>query len=359
VLVSLDGPGRSRLEAVAGETRICYQRRPVPREHFPLAPRIRKPPAGARRLSPAQGEKRIDLALTALCTRNLEIYPLVHADPSRVTTVPCGRGFEMMLVETRPERRTVPESLFFFLVLKNGIPVAYGPASVFLGCCEMGINLFPEFRGGEIRHLYTQFMRVLYHLAGVRLFYVVPYGMGEDNEDALKSGAFWFYRKLGFRASNPKVEALAREEEARMKRRPAYRSPRTMLRRLSHTYAEFDLSRGTVPRYDYAALGRRVTRFIEARYAGDRERARRGSVRRLVRMLDIDGYAAWSPRQRLAMEQLAPFLSVVPGLENWPARERAALAAAVRARGKDEFAYQRALMRTVRLGGALREAAGP
>lgn len=357
VLVSLDGPGRGRIAAAANRSRIHYQKGRLPREHLPLPPRIRRP-LTARRLSPAAGRRRLDLSLQALCTRNLEIYPLVHADPARVTTAACGRGFEVTLSEVVPARRTVPEALFFFLILKNGVPVAYGPASVFLGCCEMGINLFPEFRGGEIRYLYAQFMRVLYHLACVRYFYVVPYGMGEDNEDALASGAFWFYRKLGFRPSNPRVETLARDEEAVMARRPAYRSPRAVLRRLSHTHAVLDLSRGTVPRFDYARLGRGVTRLIDARYGGDRERARRGCVRRLARVLGIDGYASWSGAQKAAMGALAPFLCTVPGLERWPARERRALAAAVQARGRGEFAYLRALSRTTRLAGALRDAGG-
>ena len=96
----------------------------------------------------------------------------------------------------------------------------------------MGINLFPEFRGGEIRHLYAQFMRVLHHHLGVEYFFLTSYGMGEGNEDAIRSGAFWFYRKLGFRAANPEVEALARTEEARMHAAPGYRSDRRMLRRL-------------------------------------------------------------------------------------------------------------------------------
>ena len=56
--------------------------------------------------------------------------------------------------------------------------------------------------------------QVLFHLASVRYFVLTPYGMGEDNDEALQSGAFWFYRKLGFRAANPEVEALAVREEA-------------------------------------------------------------------------------------------------------------------------------------------------
>jgi len=62
--------------------------------------------------------------------------------------------------------------------------------------------------------IYAEFMRAMHHLAGARYFYIIPYGMGVDNEEALRSGAFWFYRKMGFRPTNPDIEALARSEEA-------------------------------------------------------------------------------------------------------------------------------------------------
>ena len=66
--------------------------------------------------------------------------------PADVCLVDCGRGLQVLLAGVLPPRRAPLEALFFFLILKNGVPIAYGPASSFLGCCEMGINLFPEFR---------------------------------------------------------------------------------------------------------------------------------------------------------------------------------------------------------------------
>jgi hypothetical protein len=219
------GPGRARIELRPG--RIHYQRRGIESGRLPLASHIRRP---LRRVTRG-GQRTIDLALQALCARNLEIYPLVYANPSDVVVADCGRGLSVVLIGVLPEWRSALESLYVFLPLKNGVPLAYGPASVCLGCCETGVNLFPEFRGAETRSIYAQVMRVLHHRLGADYFLLTRYAMGEENEDALKAGSFWFYRKLGFAPTNPEVELLARAEEVRMAAEPGYRCDRRTLRR--------------------------------------------------------------------------------------------------------------------------------
>jgi hypothetical protein len=296
----------------------------------------------------------LDLALVALAGRNLEIHPLIYGNPGDVTLVSGGRGIEVLLSGMLPEFRQALESDFFFLILKNGVPVAYGPASVFLGCCEMGINLFSEYRGGEIRYIYSQLMSALNHLAGVRYFFLTSYGMGDGNPEALKSGAFWFYRKLGFRAADPDIEGLAREQEAIMRRKPGYRCSLSTLRELSYTDAYLDLSRGACAPLNFESLGHAVSRFITGEFAGDRRRAERACVRRVVEVLGIDERAQWSPAERAALERAAPILALIDGLSGWPARERRSLSAAVRARGgASEGEYIRSLQRVPRLAASL------
>jgi hypothetical protein len=342
VVHHLREPGTGRCEVVVEPRRTAFQRRPIARETFPLRPRIVSPPERRRRLSPAAGRRMVDLSLRALCSRNLEIYPLIYADPADVALVDCGRGLQVMLSAVLSKFREVPESLLFFLILKNGVPIAYGPASVYLGCCEMGMNLFPEFRGGEVRFFYAQLMRSLYHLAGVRYFFITAYGMGEDNPEALKSGAFWFYRKMGFRATDPEAEALARAEERIMRRVPGHRSSLATLRRLSHTEAHLDLSGGRCSPILFARLGLAVSRHVTARFGGDRARAQRLGGRRLARVLGAQDYASWTAGERTAMEQLAPVYGMIPDLHRWPGRERRSLLTAIRARGAhDDMAYAR------------------
>lgn len=325
VVYDLGLPGTGRCEVSWPAGTIHYQKRDIPREKFPLAPRIRRPIGALETLDGPTGAALVGRSLAALCSRNLEIYPLIYANSRDVVYARCGRGLHLALVGVQPEFRSPLESLYFFLLLKNGVPIAYGPASVFAGCCEMGINLFPEFRGGEIRYLYAQFMRVLHHHLGVEYFFLTSYGMGEGNEDAIRSGAFWFYRKLGFRAANPEVEALARAEEARMREEPEYRSDRRMLRRLAPTAAYLDLSGDRRTPVDFGRLGVLQSRYLTEEFGGDRVRGEERCARRVARILK-------TPRDGRATRSLAPLLCMIPNLSKWSARDRARLARALKAK---------------------------
>ncbi|MFQ5505699.1 MAG: hypothetical protein ACE5F1_13015, partial [Planctomycetota bacterium] len=199
--------GTGTTEILGPRRHVHYQKAEISRERLPLAREIRRPFRRIHTQSPGSGQALIDLALRALCARKLEIRILMYASAEDVTLLDCGRGMQVAFIGVIPEYRDVLECSYCFLILKNGVPIAYGPSSVCFGCCEMGINLFPEFRGGEIRFIYPQFMRAIHHALGARYFFLTSYGMGEGNPEAIRSGAFWFYRKLGFRATNLDVEA--------------------------------------------------------------------------------------------------------------------------------------------------------
>lgn len=356
VVYDLRTPRSGRCEVGVTPDSVVFQKRPIAKERFPLRSEILRPLTSHSRLSRAAGRQMIDVALTALCSRNLEIHSLVYANPEDVIAVDCGRGLQVVLAGVVPEFRSALESNLFFMILKNGVPIAYGPASIFLGCCEMGINLFSEFRGGEIRYIYAQFMRVLYHVAKVQYFFLVSYGMGEGNPEALKSGAFWFYRKLGFRASNPDVESLARQEEAIMRRKPGHRSSMKTLRALSYTDAYFDLSGGACKPLDFAAIGRAVSRCISTRFDGDRRRAGVTSARAVVRDLEIADIATWTADEKRGMQQLAPVICLLRGFGSWPARDKRPVVRMVRAKGgRSELDYIDAVSRVPRLANELRE----
>jgi hypothetical protein len=62
---------------------------------------------------------------------------------------------------------------------------------------------------------------------------VDPYQVGLHNEEAIESGAFWFYRKLGFRPASKQVAHLPEREEAKLRADPAYRAAPRTLRRLA------------------------------------------------------------------------------------------------------------------------------
>jgi hypothetical protein len=57
--------------------------------------------------------------------------------------------------------------------------------------------------------------------------------LGHENEEAIASGAFWFYYKLGFRPAGQEVAKLAEKEAAKAAAKPGYRTTPAILRRLS------------------------------------------------------------------------------------------------------------------------------
>jgi len=77
------------------------------------------------------------------------------------------------------------------------------------------------------------------------------------------SGAFWFYRKLGFRPTDPEVGRLVAREETRMRRTPAYRSSRQTLQRLAKGYLLYEIpgtESGDWDRFRIRTLAQRLER---------------------------------------------------------------------------------------------------
>jgi hypothetical protein len=285
----------------------------------PLTPLMRRP-VRVRLLAPGDGARFVDFAAGALATRQCEIRPLSYGNPADVNLAECGAGLTVALVGVVAHYREALESLYTALILRNGVPIAYGPASVAAGCCELGLNLFPEFRGLETRHVYAQYMRALHHVLGARLFFLTPYGMGVGNPEALAAGSFWFYRRLGFRPTNPAVETLARAEERRLATHPGQRSSLATLRRLSDTSVRFALTRPAPEPLPLGRIGLAVTRRIQIHHRGDRERARLSDARDVARALGL-GRA-----RNAALELLSPVLALVPDLAHLPRSERRHLA---------------------------------
>jgi len=251
-----------------------------------------------------------------------------------VTIAHCGRGVDIVLIGVAVRYRDPLESHFCCFVLKNGIPIGYGPSTVSVGCCELGLNLFPEFRGAEVKFIYPQLTRVLHQVLGAQYFFLTPYGMGEGNPAAIRTGAFWFYRKLGFRPTNPDVEELAQAEERRMRREPGRRSSTGTLRRLSHTAAFSDLSAGQCPPLDLGGIGVRQSRIIATKFAGVRARAQKQGLRVVAKFLGDAVPGRHAPDERRAWEMLAPLIVSLPDLEDWNASDRKRLRRILRRKGE-------------------------
>src|SRR5580704_17838458 len=102
-------------------------------------------------------------------------------------------------------------------------------------------STFYTFRGGEAAWNYAQALRCLCALTKAKCISVYPYQLGERNEEAIDSGAFWFYRKLGFRPSREDSLRLTKREEQKIAFDAKYRTSSRTLRRLAAGHVYFDL----------------------------------------------------------------------------------------------------------------------
>jgi hypothetical protein len=87
-------------------------------------------------------------------------------------------------------------------------------------------------------------------LLGATCFAVDPYQIGHHNDEAIESGAFWFYRKLGFRPANPKVARLLESEESKLRADPAHRTPARALERLAEGWMLYEAPGSRVGDWD-------------------------------------------------------------------------------------------------------------
>ncbi len=271
-----------------------------------------------------------------MVARQRDLDAFQWGDPNDVRLVTFPDGLAFVAIGVVPERRLLLESVYGFLTLKNGVPIGYVLTSALFGSSEIAYNVFETFRGGESGLVYGKVLSMARALFGSDAFTIFPYQLGGyGNAEALESGAWWFYRKLGFGPRAPRAVALMKEEERRMADDPEHRTPAADLRTLASENVYWFAGR---PRNDAIGLvelpnvGLRVTDAVAARFGSDRERAETVLAREAARLLGART-AAWTPAERLAFRRWAPLVSILPGALHWTSGEKSALVAVIRAKG--------------------------
>ena len=314
-------------------------------------------PSGARRLSIAEARPLLDACRVTLCARHREIDTLSYVNERDVSLFQLERGIDVAVFGMRPDRRLPIESYFGFVIARNCVPVGYGGGWVFDDRSEIGVNVFDEFRGGESAYLFGQVMRVYHQCFAPRRFFVDPYQFGADNTEAIRSGAYWFYDRLGFRPVDKKIRSLADLEREKRSIDRSYRCPTRVLRRLAGSKLAFDLDAAAATRSEdinLSDVGLAVTRWIGSRFDGDRRAAQQWSCRRAKRDLNVRGMASWPKDQQASFRKMSVLLGPMAGLSSWPAAEKAALVQIMRAKGGiSERTYVRLLRKHARLRAAL------
>lgn len=351
----------ARTNARYSASRTVFRTEPLRRERPDLEPEVRRPPRSIRSVSESEGSKLADLAREAMVTRARDLDAFMYADPRDARIVDCGDGLEFACLGVDPERRLLLEAVYGFLTLQSGVPTGYVLASALLRSCEIAFNVFETFRGGPSAHVYGRVLAMCRALFGADTFTIYPYQLGHENQEGLRSGAWWFYEKLGFRPRDAAARAAYRGELAAMRRDPEHRSSLAALKELAAQNLYWSLGKprdDVIGRFPLDRIGFAASDYLSRRFGSDRERGERVCADEAGRILGVARWRMLPPGERLAFQRWAPVVRVLPGVENWPRSDRAALGRVVRAKGgrrESDFVLQ--FDRHRRLRKAIRELA--
>lgn len=353
---------RTRMRRRPGST--FFQRTPpLPRRDVSLARQLAAPPLPILKLSMRDGEAVLDLARGSMALRYRELYCFNWGDPRSVVRADAGRGLQIFLVGVVPEKRLPLRASFGTFFVRNGVPVGYADA---FGLCErmdVSFNIFYAFRDGESAYCFAQLLKLYRQLFGSTSFSIDPFQLGVGNEEAIKAGAFWFYRKLGFRSVDPGIERIAQREEERIAADPLQRTTERVLRRMARSPMNWDADESDDSGRLSRSAGRDWDRFHvhNLGIAVQRNWSRHGGssadfidfcLRRVAAHLQMR-VGVLTTLERRALEGLAPVL-LLARMERWTAEERAAARRIIRAKtARREDDYLRLLSQHVRLRRAL------
>jgi hypothetical protein len=339
---------------------IFYHKAPlVARRDVSLARELNAPPMPVEKLSREAGERLLAMGRDTMAVRFRELHGFTHGDPERIVRADAGRGLEIFVWGVRPERRLPLLAYHAGIFFKNGVPVGYHEGLSLFERIEIGLNLFYTFRDGESAWTYARLMRLYKQLLGVNTFSIDPYQLGgSGNEEGIESGAFWFYRKLGFRPVQSDLARLVASEERKIAARKNYRtSPRT-LRRLASGHVVFEAGDAATPRewdrFQVRNIGLAVGRRMAKEFDGDAQRIRTACVAQVKRALGAER-AKFTEAEERAFSNFALVLALVPRLSaRWTAEEKREALRVIRAKaGADELHYLRLLRRHARLRRAI------
>lgn len=328
----------------------------IRRSEVSLDKEFAEPPLEVEKLSKAAGLALQDMLRQTTIVRYRELYGITHGDPESVVRVAVGRGVEIFLWGLAPERRLPLRAYHAGFTLKNGVPINYIEGITICERMEIGFNTFYTFREGESAWVYAKVLKLLHQIAGVKCISIDPYQLGFNNDEAIESGAFWFYRKLGFRPVRPELARLMAAEERKLAADGGHRTSKAVLRRLSEgsVVHEAPGSRlGDWDRFAIRNIGLAVQRRMAMKYGGNAENLRAASAREVARSLDLR-IERLKTRERRGFEDLALVLGLIDGLDEWTKSEKSEVVRIIRAKmGIDESVYARLLQRHSKLRAAI------
>jgi hypothetical protein len=340
----------------------------IKRSEVDLAQELSKPAPKLEKLSRAAGESVMQSIREVMVVRYRELYGTTLGDPSTVVKADLGRGVIMHFWGLPPNRRLPLRAYVAGYTLKNGVPINYIEA---IGLCEwieVGFNTFYTYRQGETAWIYAHALRCLRALTNAKCISIYPYQIGQNNDEAIESGAFWFYRKLGFRPGRPDLQKLCEREEKKIAANPKYRTPPRTLKRLAeaHMFYEVPERKGFVSErngegfvsghafrraanatkfqsalaaegsgpwdtFSTRNLGLQINHRMSREFKGNSQKIRQASIANVTQALRINP-SRWTPAQKQSLENWSLVLAQIPNLTRWTPEEKHQLIKIIRAK---------------------------
>ena len=291
---------RSRLRLPV--RKLFLHREPlVKRADVSLERELASPPLTITRLDRPRARPILDLIVATSAMRYRELYGFSHPDEGAVYHTHAGRGVDIYFFGVPPGWRLPLRAYHGGMFFKNGVPAGYVELLSLFERAEVGFNLYYTFREGESAWLYARLLRLFRQILGVTCFSVDPYQIGHENAEAIESGAFWFYRKLGFRPTAPEAVRLVAREERRMAQTPGYRSSKHTLERLADGYMLYEIPGTATGEWD----GFRIRTLAQKLQAGGAaEQKAIAQIARAKARGPETRYLRWMQKQQSLRKQL-------------------------------------------------------
>lgn len=301
-----------------------------------ISTQIKRKPTSVRRVGKAESNKLIDLARVQMITRGRDLYGFVSSDPSDVRIVSYEAGIQFVCYGLRPEFRPLLEAMYVFLILKNGVPIGYTQAATLLGSSEVNFNIFDTFRGTETSRIFSTTLAMVHHLFGSDAFVINTQQIGEDNPEAIQSGAFWFYHKHGFRPVDEEVHEIACVELERKESEPGYRSNIRTLKELAVSDLHLFLGKSRPDLVSNLAIhnvGLAAAKEMEKHARGSRSNGARECMKLAMGRLGYRPVNALPKSRRIAWERWSPILLAIPRFDRWSTANKRAVIEVINAKG--------------------------
>jgi len=242
----LDDSPASRSRARLPRKDIFYHDAPfLTRKDVSIGAEFAAPKITVHRLPGDKARRVLDVIIDASAVRYRELYGFLYPDAANVFHADLGRGMDFYFFGVARKWKLRQREYCAGMYFKNGVPEGYvevlWPREKKGGRMEVGFNLYYTFRQGETAWLYARLLKLFHERFRVDSFYIDPYQLGHENEEAIQSGSFWFYYKLGFRPESPEIARLAERELQKIADDPEHRTGPARLRRLAAAPVVFEI----------------------------------------------------------------------------------------------------------------------